>query len=83
MVAPSDTRAEVPVTSVPSESALLMAPTPPARRPVVSPLAPDRYELRFTASAKTREKLRQAQDLLRHAVPSGDLGKSPHGGSTT
>ena len=44
----------------------------PARRPVVSPLAPDRYEIRFTASAQTREKLRLAQDLLRHAVPSGD-----------
>jgi len=51
------------------------ASTTPARRPIVSPLAPDRYEVRFTASAKTREKLRQAQDLLRHAVPSGDLGE--------
>lgn len=47
----------------------------PARRPVVSPLAPDRYEIRFTASARTREKLRQAQDLLRHAVPTGDLAE--------
>ena len=48
---------------------------PASIRPVVSPLAPDRYEVRFTASAKTREKLRQAQDLIRHAVPSGDLGE--------
>jgi hypothetical protein len=47
----------------------------PARRPVVRPLAPDRYEIRFTASAKTREKLRQAQDLLGHAIPSGDLAE--------
>jgi hypothetical protein len=44
-------------------------------RPVVSPLAPDRYEIRFTASAQTREKLRQAHDLLRHAIPSGDLAE--------
>jgi hypothetical protein len=46
-----------------------------ARWPVVSPLAPDRYEIRFTASAQTREKLRLAQDLLRHAVPNGDLAE--------
>jgi hypothetical protein len=42
------------------------------RRSLVRPLAPERYEIRFTARAETREKLRQAQDLLRHAVPSGD-----------
>ena len=46
---------------------------PPARRDVVAPLAPDRYEVRFTASAGTREKLRLAQDLLRHALPTGDI----------
>ena len=46
---------------------------PPARPPVVRPLAAERYEVRFTASAETLEKLRAAQDLLGHAVPSGDL----------
>jgi hypothetical protein len=47
----------------------------PARRlqkPLVLPLASDRYQIRFTASASTCEKLRRAQDLLRHAVPDGD-----------
>ena len=44
----------------------------PARRPVLAPLAPDRYEIRFTASARTYEKLRLAQDMLRHAIPNGD-----------
>jgi hypothetical protein len=44
----------------------------PPRRPLVSPLALDRYEIRFTVSAKTCEKLRLAQDMLRHAVPTGD-----------
>ena len=48
-------------------------PTPPPRRAVVAPLAPDRYEIRFTASAGICEKLRLAQDMLRHAVPSGDV----------
>jgi hypothetical protein len=41
----------------------------------VTPLAADRYEIRFTASRETLEKLRTAQDLLRHAVPSGDAAE--------
>lgn len=60
------------------EPAVPIAPTvPPAatRRPVVAPLSPDRYAVRFTVSASTREKLRLAQDLLRHAVPTGDLAE--------
>ena len=44
---------------------------PPAQ-PVAVPLAPDRYQIRFTASAGTRDKFKRAQELLRHAVPSGD-----------
>jgi hypothetical protein len=48
-------------------------PAPSAYRPAVKPLAADRYEVRFTASATTRDKLRVAQDLLRHAIPSGDV----------
>ncbi len=47
----------------------------PARRPVVRPLAADRYEIRFTATAETRDKLRAAQHLLRHAVPTGDVAQ--------
>jgi hypothetical protein len=44
-------------------------PLPP---PLVRPLAPGRYQVTFTATGETREKLELAQDLLRHAVPSGD-----------
>jgi len=47
----------------------------PAVPSLVRKLAPDRYEIRLTASAQTREKLRQAQDMLRHAIPNGDLGE--------
>jgi hypothetical protein len=50
-------------------------PPPLARPTLVRPLAPDRYEIRFTATAETREKLRLAQDLLRHAIPTGDLAE--------
>ena len=44
-------------------------------RAVVRPLAPERYEIRFTASAEMREKLRIAQDLLGHAIPTSDLAQ--------
>ena len=59
----------------------LVPPQVPARpaaattHPVVAPLAPDRYQIRFTASAATCEKLRLAQDMLRHAVPTGDTAE--------
>jgi len=47
-------------------------PAAASRRPVVAPLAPDRYEIRFTADAETGEMLRLAPDLLGHAVPTAD-----------
>jgi 5-methylcytosine-specific restriction endonuclease McrA len=45
---------------------------------VVRPLAPERYEIRFTADGETRRLLREAQDLLAHALPSGDLASVFH-----
>jgi hypothetical protein len=47
----------------------------PAPRPMVRPLAPARYEIRFTANEETRDLLELAQDMLGHAVPSGDLAE--------
>jgi hypothetical protein len=41
-------------------------------RIVVTPLAPARYKLQMTLGANTIEKLRRAQDLLRHTIPDGD-----------
>lgn len=59
--------------SAPAVAATLPArPPTAATRPLVAPLAPDRYQVRFTARATTCEKLRMAQDLLRHAIPDGD-----------
>ena len=60
----------------PSAGAALMAaasgpPIPPPRE-LVRPLAPDRYQITFTATKAICEKLEVAQDLLRHAVPNGD-----------
>lgn len=54
----------------------LPIPTPafqPQRIAEVKPLAPERYKVQFTASQETYDKLRLAQDLLRHAIPSGDV----------
>ena len=62
---------EAPISASGSVPALDLQP-PPARPALVRPLAPERYEMRFTASAETYAKLRRAQDLLRHVVPSGD-----------
>jgi hypothetical protein len=74
----------VPPTRVADESGTLapdrvtsavwapLAPPPPMHRPAVTPLAPDRYQITFTATADIRDKLQCAQDLLRHAIPSGD-----------
>jgi hypothetical protein len=52
----------------------LSAPERPAARPVVVPLAPDRYKVQFTASAEGYANLKMAQDLLRHQIPNGDEG---------
>jgi hypothetical protein len=38
----------------------------------MTPLTPERYKIQFTVSRQTHDKLRRAQDLLRHAVPNGD-----------
>jgi hypothetical protein len=50
-------------------------PSPSASRSTLRPIAAERYEVRFTATAEMRERLRLAQDLLGHAVPSGDLAQ--------
>jgi hypothetical protein len=52
--------------------AALAAPAQ-APRPTATPLGPDRYKIQFTASASLHAKLRQAQALLRHQIPDGNL----------
>jgi hypothetical protein len=68
----SDGMAGVPAAPSSPEAAS-HPPAVPSIRPAVTPLAADRYQIRFTASAETHQKLRQAQDLLGHSVPTGDL----------
>ena len=63
------------VTSAGIDAPVAMAPANevPASRPAaIKPIAPERYKVQFTVDRETYDKLRRAQDLLRHAVPSGD-----------
>jgi len=56
-----------------TEATSLPTPAPPPAR--VAPLAPDSYKIQFTARAASRDKLKRAQDLLRHQVPGGDVAQ--------
>jgi 5-methylcytosine-specific restriction endonuclease McrA len=66
---------EAPPRATPPSPA--SGPPPPAPAPtrpaVVAPLTPTRYKVSFTISAETYAKLQEAQALLRHVIPSGDL----------
>lgn len=48
--------------------------TPP-RRAEVAPVTADRYQVKFTATEAMIGRLRQAQELLSHSVPSGDMAE--------
>jgi hypothetical protein len=48
------------------------AAAPPPRPAIVRPLAPEVYKIQFSMSREMHDRLRQAQDLLRHTVPNGD-----------
>ncbi len=49
----------------------IVAPAP-VRRPETQPLAPGRYKVHFTVGEDTYQKLRRAQDLLRHQMRNPD-----------
>ena len=46
--------------------------TPVTIRSAVVPLAPERFKVQFTINRDTRDKLRHAQNLMRHVIPDGD-----------
>ncbi len=68
-VPPSDPTLPVVAQLTLSAIAMPVAPRPPE----IKSLAPERYKLQCTVSGETYDKLRRAQDLLRHTVPSDDL----------
>jgi len=69
-----DAATSVQLTSDEKPDLTSPASTPPkTRSAIVTPLAPQRYRVQFMATADMVEKLRLAQDLLRHQIPDGDL----------
>lgn len=70
-----DAPAAMPVQSSPDLApATAVAARREERAAVIKPLAEETYKFQFTASRACRDKLRRAQDLLRHRVPDGDVG---------
>jgi hypothetical protein len=64
----------IPVMPAATMATVGFACTGPSPKPaLIRPLAPERYEVRFTADAETRALIEEARDLLGHAVPTGDL----------
>jgi hypothetical protein len=47
----------------------------PSARSSTEPLGGSRYKVQFTAAPEMHAKLREAQALLRHQIPDGDLGR--------
>jgi hypothetical protein len=67
-------RADGSAITPPATPTRTFVSTPPPV-PVVQPLAPERFKVQFTVSRETHDKLRHAQDLLRHSIPNGDPAK--------
>ena len=63
------------VTAADSDTAGAMPPAherPASRSAEVKPISHERYKIQFTVDRATYDTLRRAQDLLRHALPTGD-----------
>jgi hypothetical protein len=67
----ADSRATAPLRAAPIAPASATRPPSPAPQP----LGQERFRIQFTASRALCQKLREAQALLRHQVPSGDLAE--------
>ena len=74
-VTPVTTAATATGEEVLATAGAAMAPEARVVRAVISPLAPERYKVQFTASVVAHASLRRAQDLLRHRIPDGDVSK--------
>ena len=68
----------IPAALLASDSRASAASVGLSRPALVRPLAFERYEVRFTADAETRALLKEAQDLLGHALPTGDIATVFH-----
>jgi len=68
--------AQPAVASAPAAAPIpASAPVAVRARSSAEPLGGSRYKVQFTAGPETHAKLREAQALLRHQIPDGDLGR--------
>ena len=65
-------RQVIPASDGAPDPLVLHTPVPPARPTVVRPLTLETYKIQFTMSREMHDRLREAQDLMRHVVPNGD-----------
>ena len=75
--APPDPTRAAPTTT--ERAAVQPALEKPKPRAEVKPLAPEQYKVQFTVSRETYQNLREAQDLLRHRIPNGDVTRRREG----
>ena len=64
-----------PVQEAPSREAAPSAPESDVPTPAPSPLGCGRFKVQFTASQALCDRLREAQALLRHQLPDGDIAE--------
>ena len=69
----ADSATAMPSPEAPGPQLLTLAAALRAR-PIVAPLAAERFRVQFTVGKETHEKLRFAQDMLRREIPDGDPG---------
>lgn len=70
---PASSPASSSTVAAPPEFLDAVEPHPKLPKPAgIAPLSPHRYKIQITVDHETRELLRQAQDLMRHSLPSGD-----------
>jgi hypothetical protein len=62
-----------PATDPPRFATPPLAPPPACERQRVMPIAPGRFAVKFTMGHGAHDKLRYAEELLSHQLPSGDI----------
>lgn len=65
--------AELPLLDAPRSQAKPAPPTGRRERCTVAPLSEERFKVQLTAGWELHDKIRAAQQLMRHQVPDGDL----------
>jgi len=70
-------RDAAPPTFAPETSAAKpQHPVPvPQPKPTITPTAPSRYKITFTADDELMQMIEDAQSLMRHQIPDGDIAK--------